>query len=387
MRYTFRASEIDRVLSCNGSITLVPRVAKRKGREAFEGIMAHWMIAVRAIRELGATPPEGGLPPPEVPAGYVLSKAIAWVVDWAIRHIIETIPPDWSLMVEVAMEDNHERWDNTGHSDLVAISPDGTESIGIDWKIVRIPVDPADENWQILDYVCLKKATWPTLRKCTFQVAQPLVTEDDDVERVSTLVMEGERLEAARGALDVAVCKAIDNRMELNSSKKACAWCPVSVQCKALRLTLDLMKVTLTPEDVARVKREPDDATLGDWVVDARTLARPTKDAETLLKDRIEATGYVDAGCGSRITMTTQKGSYSVPDPLKFMQAVRVLLPKDESIAAVMTPSMSRIKDEVAKEMNVPKTGKAAVTAESIFDGHLRPLVEQGERKLLQFSP
>ncbi len=35
---------------------------------------------------------------------------------------------------------------------------------------------------------------------------------------------------------------------------------------------------------------------------------------------------------------------------------------------------------------NVKVGGKGAVTATSIFDASLRPLVEQGERKLLQFS-
>ncbi len=146
MKPLIRSSEMDRVLSCNGSLTLTRMVDERDGDEGWEGTMLHWMIADRAIRELGATPPEGGLPPPDVPKGYKVPAFSLWIVDWALRHIREIIPADWSLMVEVEMEYEFGRWINRGHADIVALSPDGTKAKGADWKAVRVPVDPADNN-------------------------------------------------------------------------------------------------------------------------------------------------------------------------------------------------------------------------------------------------
>jgi hypothetical protein len=160
----------------------------------------------------------------------------------------------------------------------------------------------------------------------------------------------------------------------------------VGIQCPALREELKAMKLKLTPESISLVKQVPDDALLGDWVITMRKLKRPTDDAEELLHERITAAGEVVAGNGTRITRKIQRGSYTIEDPVRFMEAVRVLLPSDDSIARSFTPSMTRIKDEIADAQKVPKTGSSNLTAENIFDAHLRPLVEQGERKILVFT-
>ncbi len=47
---------------------------------------------------------------------------------------------------------------------------------------------------------------------------------------------------------------------------------------------------------------------------------------------------------------------------------------------------MTRLKDEIATTMNIPKSGKGAVTAETVFDAKLRPLCEQGERRILVYT-
>lgn len=377
---------MDRVLTCNGSITLVPLVAPRNGDEGHEGTMLHWMIADRLICEFGATPPEGGLPPPDVPNGYRLPAFSLWIVDWAIRHVQETIPADWSLMVEVAVAYEYDGWNSSGHIDVMGISPDGTESRGIDWKTGRDPVDAAECNEQVLTYICLKKRAWPTLRSCSFQIAQPRADEDSGFERVSTVVLEGERLEVACATLDTRVRAAIANSDELNSGRKQCRWCPVKSQCPAVLADRELMKMKLTKDAVAAIKRQPDDAMLGDWVITMRTLKAAGEDAETLLHERLDAAGSVVAGSGTIITRKIQRGSYSVPDPKKFFAAFQTILPSEESLIAAYDPSMTRAKDEIARVMDVPKTGKAAVTAESVFDAHLRPHVEQGERRILVFT-
>ncbi len=370
---------MDRVLSCNGSITLVPLVAARKGNEGHEGTMLHWMIADRAIRELGAVPPEGGLPPPEVPKGYKLPSFSLWIVDWAIRHLIETIPPDWSLMVEVEMEFEFGRWRNRGHADIVAISPDGKKAKGKDWKTGRDPVDPAENNEQVGDYSLLIHLEWPSIEEVEFEICQPRVSEEDGFQRVSQVVITD--LPNLVASMDRRTCAAMDNAMHLKTGKQ-CTYC-IGCSCPAIQAEQNLMELTLTPEMLAKIKKTPDDATLGDFVIIGRRLEKPLKDATEMLHERLDVQPNIVAGSGVQISRKIQKGDYTVPDPVKFLQTVRAILPDDTSIARTFTPSMSRLKDEIAEKMNVPKTGKASVTAETVFDGALRPLVEQGERRLL----
>jgi hypothetical protein len=387
MKPHFRSSEFDRILTCNGSITLASLVAPRDGDEGREGTWIHHAIADRLVRLHGAIPADGDLPPPDVPAGYKLPPFSAWIIDWGVRHVLETIPSHWCIFVELPLRNEHGRWIQTGHIDVTGINPEGTEAIGIDWKTGRDPVDPAENNEQVASYMTLLKSEWPTLESITFQIAQPRVDEEAGFERVSTVVVTGDALTALVASIDRRICAAMDNAMELNSGIKQCRWCPVAgPQCKAHQILKALMKATLTEEDVARVAREPDDAQLADWIIAMRTLAAPTKDATELLHKRLDTKPEIEAGDGTRITRKIQKGSYSVPDPVKFMAAVRTLLPKDEMIAKTFTPSMTRIQDEIAAVNNVPKTGKSGVSAQSIFDGHLRPLVEQGDKRVLQFS-
>ncbi len=383
MKLVIRSSETDRVLSCNGSLTLTRMVDARDGDDGFEGVMLHWMIADRAIRELGATPPEGGLPQPAVPKDYRLPVFSLWIVDWAIRHLRETIPETWSLMVEVEMEWEFDQWINRGHADIVALSPDATESIGIDWKSGRIPVDPADNNEQVASYESLIKLTWPSVKKGTFQIAQPRLVEEDGIERISTVVVED--MDALVESMDRRICAAIDNSMELNTGTKQCRWC-IGCSCPAIQAEQKLMKLKLTPEILATIKRTPDDALLGDFVITGRLLSKPTDDAEAMLHERLDKTDAINAGCGTQITRKIQKGAYSWPRPVEALTAIHELLPSIESQAKVLTPSVTKLKDEIAHVMNIPKTGKAQITAEGIFDARIRPLVEQGERKILQFS-
>lgn len=411
MKPTFRSSEMDRVLTCNGSITLTRLVAPREGDEGFEGVLLHHLIASRLIAEFGAIPPDGGLPPPQVPAGYKLPAFSAWIVDWAIRHVRDTIPADWSLMVEVPLAYEYQwrepkmltvvewidgqpvvttkevdGWTNSGHIDVLGISPDGLRSHGIDWKTGRDPVDPAECNEQVNSYICLQKRAWESLTGCTFQIAQPRADEDAGFERVSTVELAGDRLERACAVLDQRVSAAMDNAMEVNSGRKQCRWCPAKLQCEAALADREFMKATLTKESLARVKKKPDDAVIGDWVITMRTLKAAAEEAENMLHERLDASGCVQAGCGTTITRKIQRGSYTVERPQEFMQAFRSILPSEGSLAKCFEPSMTRCKDEIAEVLGVNKTGGAPVTAETIFDAHLRPHTSQGERRVLVFT-
>src|SRR6185436_5787466 len=174
MNPSFRASELDRVLTCNGSISLVPKVAPRSGDEGHEGAWLHWMIAKRLIAEHGAVAPANFPAWPEgVPKNYKCPPFSVWIVDWAVRHVLETIPADWALLVEVPMSHQFAGWTNTGHGDVIGISPDVKKAKVIDFKTGRDPVDPADNNEQGADYLVLVKCEWDSIEEAEFQIAQP----------------------------------------------------------------------------------------------------------------------------------------------------------------------------------------------------------------------
>jgi hypothetical protein len=386
MTPVFRASELDRILSCNGSITLVPLVNPRESDDGDEGTYLHWLIASRLISELGATPPDGGLPPPDVPKDYKLPPTSAWIVEWAVRHVRDTVPSDWSLLVEVPLAYSFPRWDNSGHIDWLALNPEATKAIGGDWKSGRDPVDPADSNWQTFDYQCLTKRAWESLQEVVFQICQPRVTEDDEVERVSTCTLGGDRLERANDTLDAAVCVALDNRMELNSGRKQCRWCPVGAQCEALQLELDEMKVTLTKESIARVRKTPDDALLGDWVIKSRMLAQPMKDAVEILHTRLDTVGVINAASGATITRDIEPGGYELVDPVAFYRAALEDLKTPERMAAVFKPAITRLTDQLAEALNINRGGLAPVTAEGVVGARYKPFLRQNQKRMLRIS-
>ncbi len=375
---------MDRALSCNGSLTVVPLVDAREGDEGHEGTMLHWMIADRCIRELGALPPPGGLPPPDVPAGYKLPKNSLWIVDWAIRHVIDTIPADWCLMVEVEMVHVFNRWVNVGHADIVATSPDGKKAKGKDWKTGRDPVDPADNNEQVGSYSGLIHCEWPSVEEVEFEICQPRISDDDEhgFERVSKVVITN--MPQLVSAMDRRICGALNNPMKLKTGKQ-CKYC-VGCSCPALDAEQKLMELTMTPEVLAQIKRTPDDAKLAEFVIIAGRLEKPAKDAKEMLHKRLDVQPSIVAADGTTVTRKVEKGGYEIPDRPAFLSAVKELLPSEASQAKVLTPSMTRLKDEIATTMNIPKSGKGAVTAETVFDAKLRPLCEQGERRILVYT-
>lgn len=400
-----RCSELDRVLSCNGSLTLTRLVDARSGDEAGEGLALHHTSAVRMDRDLGATAPDGlG---PHDPAWPSL-KASGWISDFYVRHVQENLPHDWSLECELPLAFEFilpaptdvtvvewidgrpvitrqpvDRFILSGHIDCCAISPDGTEAMGWDLKTGYDPVDSADQNEQMLGYIVLLKRAYPNLRRATFFIVQPRNDEDEGFERVSSVTVNFETHDAI-ASLTARIGQALANSMELNSGKRQCAWCSAALQCEALKRLKESMKVTLTPQMLAQVKKTPDDATLADWVLSAKTLARPIEDAETLAKERIAEKGEIVAQDGTRISVKTGRGGYTVKDHLGLWEAVKELLPEPMR-ARCAKFSMSGLKDAFAEHMNIPKSGRSTVTSESVFDSKIRPHVEQNERRTFQF--
>lgn len=379
MKPTIRSSSLDRVLGCNGSITLVPLVAPRTGTEGDEGTDLHAKTAFRLVRNLRAVGPESLIGYTYKPGGIA-----DWISDFCYNAVKENTPAGWSLECEAELSHEFNRFTLTGHPDVVGINPDVTEFLIDDFKTGYAPVDIAEMNWQLLAYAVLLKIVYPTLKRGTVRILQPRNDEDDGFPRISSATLED--LDAAVATIESRVNAALDNAMEVNSGQTQCRWCPVGIQCPALQIDQQLMKLQLTPDALAQIKREPDDGLLGDWVITARTLRQPSEDAADLLHERLDKVPAVIAGCGTQITRKQQRGSWSWPDPLKTYQAVKALLPAEASQAKALRPSTTAIKDEIAATYGCPKTGKAPVTADGMFTAQIAPTGVQGTRNLLVFQ-
>lgn len=377
-----RCSELDRVLPCPGSLTLVPMVAPRTGKEAHEGQCLHHDSALQIIARLGGTAPDG-LPPhnPDWPS----LKVSKWISDFYVRHIQESVPPDWSIEVEVALSYEYAGFILSGHIDCCAISPDGKRAKGFDLKTGRDPVSPAEENEQFFAYSCNLKRAYPTLECIEFDGVQPNNDPDEGFERVSHMELSGARLEAAIATLERRVNAALARPMDLDSGRKQCRWCDAKLQCPAYRAERDLMKLTMTKQHIEAVRREPEDTTLADWVLVGKTLASGFEDAEEMAKERISKMGALVASDGTQITVKTTPGSYKVLDPLGMWKAVAELLPEERRALAAKW-SMAALDDQIAEQFSVPKGGKGAVTGRSLRVNKTGAFVEQGTRSTFQFK-
>lgn len=415
---TIRCSETDRVFSCHGSLTAVPLVPPRPDDDSSsEGSLLHYLIAKRLVLELGATEPEGGLVPPVLPKGFKLAAFSAWIVDWAVKQVRDTVPPDWSLMVEVPIAYRYELprpiWISvdevqgeippefvvkdgrvlidhfilSGHKDVFAISPDGKRAKAKDWKTGQVGAEPADTNWQAASYLGLGKMGWPDLQEYEFELDQPRIDEEaTGIPRVSSTTLDFHQLDAMNLTLAEEVNTALENRFETDSGIKQCKYCSVGWRCPSIRAEKEFMKSTLTPEILAEMKDTPNDAQLGDFVISGRTLSGPVASAEELLHARIDAQGYLDAGCGARITRKTRPGQYKITNPVGAWNAVNTLIPTTR-MPDVVRYSKDRLVDVIADVHGIHKSGKGEDTAERRFRDQIAgPNMEQGETRILVFS-
>lgn len=381
-----RCSDLPQLLNCAGSRTLKALVNRMDRGDGHEGTMIHWLTAWRLIRELGAEQPDGGLPLANVPAGYKLPSGSDWMVGWFFNHVRHNYEQDWAMTVEVAMAYEFDRFILSGHQDVNAVNRDATACRGSDWKSVNKPVPRAEENEQVLGYTALNARAYENLDYAAFDICQPRIGDEAEVPRVSTLELDKNGIQRCLSSLNDRVNAALDIAMELQTGIMQCAWCDAAIQCPAIRGDAEFMKITLTPELLAKIRKEPDDATLGDIVMTAKILDKPFDDARDIIHERLKANGEVIAGNGTRITAKTSAGSFKVIDPVGLYGAVRELIPDEAQRAKCLSFPMGRLTDGIAEAMNIPKGGKAPVTADGIAKARLHPFAEQGERTILQFN-
>jgi hypothetical protein len=411
-----RASNTNTVFECHGSLLLSPRITLRRRKDGDQGELLHYLTARRAVDELGASEPEGGLKPPSLGKDAKVPAFTAWIVDWAIRHIKETIPADWSLMVEVgfayryelprpvwvpvseiigAVPADHDVKEGmvciryvvvSGHQDVLGISPCGKRSKGIDWKCGPVGADAAEYNWQAATYLSLTHIAYEP-EESDFCLAQPLVDEEaTGVPRISNVTLKGPQLAAMTREIAEQINKALEDRYTTNSAPKQCKWCPVALarpwDCPSLNAEELYMKAQIESGLLERLKAAPNDAALGDFVLSGRTIAGPVKEATELLHERLEANGYVDAACGKRITVKKQNGTIKILDPLAYYNRLAGVLPV-ERLALAVKPSKDRVIDQVAATLDLPKTSEKGHSATSWYEDNVKGFTEQETKRIL----
>ena len=245
---TIRASSLDRVLACPGSLTVNAIVKPRDGTEGDEGTLCHWLSAQRIKTEMGAIGDIGAQP-----RGFYPNSV--WISDYYVRHVMEVTPADYSLECEAALAYEFAAGAGfvlSGHIDCLALSPDATHAIGWDLKTGYDPVDCADSNWQILGYCVLLKRAYPTLESVTFYIIQPRNDEDEGYERISVVTITD--LDAATATLATKIADAISRPLELNTTIKGCRSCSttgwtrlIRSWARTARLSPALLRVELGP--------------------------------------------------------------------------------------------------------------------------------------------
>jgi hypothetical protein len=387
MKPIIRCSSLSQLLKCHGSRTIIERVKPRGGNEAYEGTFIHWRTAKDLIEHMGA---EGTVPdwPHGVPRTYKLPRQSEWLINWFVIHAKETIPDDWSLEVENELRWEFDRFILVGHHDLLAtnLQPGARKTHGADWKSVYNAVPPAAQNDQVLGYLVLEHLNYDT-DESSFDIEQPRVKPEDG-EKSSTVTLNRAQLQKAVAYLESAINAALDDPYTTDDGPTQCAFCAGALQCPSIQLEIEKMKATLTPELLARLAAEPDDALLGDIVVAAKILKKPFEDAGEMIRDRLAAgDGRVNAGNGTSITMELRAGKYSVKEgqEMEVLTTVQSLIPPAE-FAKVINYSTDELKQAIARTRGIPQDGKSPTTAKKVFIEQIAPMMEQGQSRVLKYA-
>lgn len=288
-----RCSELNQLLSCNGSREVIKRVAKRddSGKpQTRSGNWCHWEAARILIETHGAICPAGLSATPPDP-DYKPTSFDRWVVGYYIQNFLGLTEPGMAIEVENEMAYDIGPCYLSGHEDGLAINASATEAVNGDLKRGNNPVDPACTNWQILGYAALTKLAYPTLKKLTSAIIQPALIPDMGMDRVSIINIDEAELDLVVPFLASKITEAFANSRQLETGWKQCTYCPANLQCPALLAELEEMKLLLTDEALEQIKAQPDDSLLARWVLGRKLLTGRFDAANEILRERVFAAG------------------------------------------------------------------------------------------------
>lgn len=384
MKPRVRCSSLDRLLNCPGSRTIEGIFPRWDSGGGLEGTMLHWDIAWRLVKEMGAEQPAGGIQwPSEAPKGYQTPQYVGWIVDWSFNIVRDTVPKEWALEVENELEWEFDRFILTGHEDVAATSPDGKHGKDKDWKTGRIPVLPAELNWQVAGYAALRRLIYG-LESLEVEVCQPWNDEDDGYARRSSVTLDLEMLDANARGIEQRVNEALDQVLLLEIGHSQCKYC-VGLKCPAIQAEIEEMKLILTPEMLAGLRSGDQDAKLVDLVHRARMLTKPIEDCQDMLKERLAAVGTITGESGVSVKIKEENAGFNVTNASGMFAWLASQMTPEQMAPALSYPG-GKIKRALSKALKIPETGKAAITAESLFAGGAAPFIEPKTRKMLLFQ-
>lgn len=287
MKPTVRSSSLDALLVCHGQGTLLQKLADETidlGEEsnfmAARGTWCHYQAALILIRDHGAI---GVNEVPRLPKTFKPSIWDERLVDWYIAKLLENTPPDHAFSVEEAYAIEFPRFILSGHIDVNSMNSDETEAEISDLKTGLVEVDIAEDNWQLLAYAVLLKNKYPTLKKVTARIYQK--TAEIPVSEV-----EIDNLEHAASFLESKINFALDHPLTLETNPK-CRYCKAIAFCPAYDAELAEMQLTITPEELAKIKVAPSLAELAMFVKRVKLIAASEDKLVEKLKERIEIEG------------------------------------------------------------------------------------------------
>ena len=377
-----RVSELNWMLSCPGA-RIIAQIARERGMAADEetaitlsGSMIHYRGALRLI-EAGAV---GAVEKPADANKWKPDSFETWIENFWVDYVLGVTPPDWAMEVETELELATPDFLLTGHIDHNSINVEATEGEINDLKTGYIPVDAADCNWQLFGYMVLMLVAYPSLQKLRLRIIQPRNNPDLGYDRVTEVeidVGEGDPI----AFLKTKIREALANPNKLCTGKQ-CRYCPGVLICPALKALRQQMILELTPEALAEAKEGSTDELLGRWVVDGKLLGTPIEKARAIMKERLEAKGDLTLEDGTRLILKDGLGPRKVSDVATVLDLAERIIPKQD-LMQTLTFSIGKFEGLVATYLNLPKTSKKGMSAESWVDQHYGRFVTREPMKTL----
>lgn len=389
MKPSFRCSELDRVLTCHVSRVLAARFPNEEsGPAAHEGNWCHWTAAKTLINEESATEGEGGIGDSPDCGLFKPNPFSEFVVDFFLSEVRGSTS-GMGIIVEDDFFIDFGDFTLTGHADVTAFNAEGTECVGYDLKAGVIPVDPAEANWQMLGYIVCVYLSYPTLEKITWKICQPKNNPDDGNDRVSEVTVEGDELQKLVDYLASCIRRAVANPNFIDSDTNQgghCKYCPAQLGCPAIKKDITTMKTTLTDEQVKEISPEMDIDDLMYFEDARKKFDGPLRKAQSALKTQLKKSAGLSATLadGRTVFLKVQNGQRQWTDPVSAFRKLREMEFAEDEIAELVKISFSDLEKSIAKQRDIPITGKKDETGKKIAEIEFGQFWEQGITELVK---
>jgi hypothetical protein len=388
MKPTVRCSGLDRRLNCPGSPTLEAKaraetldlggVAQGNSMQ-WRGNWCHWISAERLINEYGAY---GKLTKPELPPGWKPSPWDERTAEWYTANLLADTPDNHIFYVEEHLTAEFERFVLSGHLDCYSINAEETEATINDLKTGTDPVDPADENWQLLGYAVLLKRRYPKLVRVRAKIFQRAADEP-----ITDVLIEFDAVNA-EAFLEKKINETLDQPLTFITGRKQCGTefkpCPAIDFCPCVKAEINHMKMTLTPEELEKLKVVPDLKELAAVAAEARAIRGPIETILDTLKERIQLEGPTVLPDGTPVRVVESPGRRTIIHTNAAFVALASKVGEDKAWNT-LSLSLTAAEDELV-ETGMKRTSKKGESAKGWIEERMNHLITRPTIKKLVFN-